>query len=172
MEIRLVFQTLRLLVRELTPADIEFYHDLQGDAEVMRFITGKAFTREENRCDLQRVLSLYRKENNVFWVWAVVRKEDGEFLGTCALVGNNDGEQEIGYRFRRCHWGRGFATEVLQGLVEYVRGADYRNGLVAYVNRENKASVRVLEKSVFTFVREFFNQEEQCWDREYRVTFN
>ena len=170
MAVRVIFCTRRLSVRELQPQDLELYHDMQGDAEVMRYTTGRPFTLEENRADLHRVIGLYRQPDNAFWVWAVTLEEDEELLGTCALIVNDDGEFEIGYRFRRSHWGKGYGAEVLEGLIEYAVEGQNIKSLVAYVNRENRASVRILEKSVFTFVREFFNADEDCWDREYRFS--
>lgn len=57
-------------------------------------------------------------------------------------------ELRLGYLIVESRWGRGYATELLQGLVEWVRIAPFRR-IVAGVASDNVASKRVLEKSGF-----------------------
>ncbi len=162
-----LFETPRLLVRKICEKDFSSFHEMQGDAEVMRFTTGRPLTMEENRADLKKVIDHYESPDNEFWVWAVVRKEDLQFVGTCALIGSNEGENELGYRFLRRYWGQGFGAETLNGLISFAIEQYGVDRLVAYVNRENLASVRLLEQSLLTFEKEFFNKDENCYDRRY-----
>ena len=57
----------------------------------------------------------------------------------------------VGYLLAETHWGRGYATELLQGLVEWAKTSPYR-GIVAGVSSTNTASKRVLEKCGFAMV--------------------
>lgn len=167
-----IFQTDQLYVRKLVDSDLKVFDALQGDPRVMQYTTGRGMNHTENRDDLRRVIDLYDVPGNTYRVWAVVVSGSDEFAGTCALVTNDDGENEIGFRFLPEYWGRGYATEIVGGLARYAFGVLLLDQIVAYVNVENVASVRVMEKSPFECVREFYNVRERCVDRYYVLTSN
>lgn len=165
----IIFSTKRLTVRALTLDDLHGFHDMQGNPRVMQHVGGRAFTLEENHKDLQDVIEAYGRADNDFWVWAVVRKTDGAFAGTCALIVNDRGEDEIGYRFREKYWGMGYGREICRSLLQYGFEAMHKTAIVAYVDKANRASVRILEQTM-TFEKEFYNEEEGCVDRKYLAT--
>ena len=135
----------------------------------MRYTSGRAMSEEENRQELARLIKRYAEPGNDFWVWAVIRKADGAFAGTCALICNEQGEHEIGYRFIERYWGQGYGLEITEGLIDYAFGPVGLERLVAYVYTDNTPSVSILERSRFLLVKEFFNEAENCLDRQYEV---
>ena len=91
-----VFETPRLIVRELVDSDFDGFHKMQSDEEVMRYTSGEVFDEVENRRQLQMCIDSYQKIGNDFWVWAVERKLDKAFVGTVAIVPNEGRpEQEL-----------------------------------------------------------------------------
>lgn len=164
----MIFETERLIIRQLTPNDLEGFHDMQGNPKVMRHVGGKAMSLEENQQDLQEVINAYTTPNNNFWVWAVVRKPDGELLGTCALIVNEEKEDEIGFRFREKFWGHGYGQEISSALIQYGLTKMQKKTIVAYVDKANLASVKILEKEM-NFEKEFYNEQEKCVDRKYII---
>lgn len=56
-------------------------------------------------------------------------------------------------------WGQGYATELLEGFLEWARAAPYRR-IVAGVASANAASKRVLQKSGFIKLQETTGGEE------------
>jgi ribosomal-protein-alanine N-acetyltransferase len=167
----MIFQTTRLHIRQLRPNDIAAFHEMQGNANVMRYTTKHAHTLEEDKSELHRLIEGYSKPANTFWVWAIERKSDQAFVGTCALILNEDNEYEIGFRFLEKYWGLGYGTEVANGLVAHARSLPEVQGLVAYVYSDNVGSVKVLDRSPLLFEREFYNETEKCMDRVYRISF-
>ena len=162
----MIFETDRLLVRRLSERDLDGFHDMQSNPEVMRHVGGRAMTLEENVTDLRSLIAAYTTPKNDFWVWAVERRSDGAFLGTCALVVNGQDEHEIGFRFREKFWGNGYGKELIPALLQYgLTKMDLRR-LVAYVDRDNAGSVRILERYM-SFEMEFYNDKEKCIDRKY-----
>ncbi|MBD3679075.1 MAG: GNAT family N-acetyltransferase [Rhodobacteraceae bacterium] len=78
----------------------------------------------------------------------------GGLLGVLILArapGSDATEVHLGYLFGEFAWGRGYATELLRGLVEHLRGRPGTK-LWAGVDQANPASARVLEKVGFTKV--------------------
>lgn len=71
---------------------------------------------------------------------AVDRKVDGCFIGTCAIIGN-----EVGFRLDEPCWGQGYGKELYAALVDYCFKQRQLGYLLADVDAENIASVRILE---------------------------
>ncbi|WP_342748346.1 GNAT family N-acetyltransferase [Flavobacterium album] len=82
-----------------------------------------------------------------FGRWAVIRKEDDVFLGWCGLKYSTESdEHDIGFRFFKRYWNKGYATEASKACIYY---GFHQLGLTTIVGRAmeaNIASVRVLEK--------------------------
>src|SRR5690606_39243328 len=100
----------------------------------------------------------YREEHARGWIEAAgdpylpsllvtLPEEEGRILGGCGLH-RHDAEVEVGYWIVPSHWGRGFATEALRGLVALARLAGHTR-IVGRHAADNPASARVLRKSGF-----------------------
>ncbi|MFI2743759.1 GNAT family N-acetyltransferase [Zhouia sp. PK063] len=165
----MIFNTPRLYVRKLTMQDLPLFHKMQNDSAVMRYIGGKVASLEENKRDLERVIKFYDVAHNDFWVWAFCSKADDHFIGTCALVANKDQQYEIGYRMLKDEWEQGYGKEITNGLIHYGFEQMKLKEIVAYVNKNNTASVKILD-STFKFIKEFYNEEEDCIDRFYIIS--
>jgi RimJ/RimL family protein N-acetyltransferase len=108
---RLVLETPRLLLREMTMGDIDFIAAMMAHPEVNHFYE-RRFTRAESETWLERQLERYRRDGKGLWL-AVERATDKP-VGQVGLAWQDvDGERhpEIGWLLDRPHWGRGFATE-------------------------------------------------------------
>ena len=66
-----------------------------------------------------------------------------ESLGAAELP-----ELRLGYLIEESQWGRGFASEMVKGVVAWARSASF-GSIVAGVSSDNVPSQRVLEKSGF-----------------------
>lgn len=137
--------TARFSLRKFTREDVGRYHQLTGSERVMRFVTGRPFTWEETAEKFERILAksaLHEHEG----VYAIQDSATGEFVGAAALLREPSGRVEIGYRILETHWGRGIATEVAAELLRFGLQVLRAPEVVAYVDAENAASIRVLEK--------------------------
>ncbi|MFD1292708.1 GNAT family N-acetyltransferase [Lutibacter holmesii] len=144
----MIFETNRLRVRKLTISDINDFHKMQSDTAVMRYITGKVATFEESSVKLNEWIFGY-ENNNVKWPYAVELKEDGSFIGICGIIEKN----EIGYRFLREYWHRGFGTELVESLLVFSKQIGLKK-LKANVIIENVGSYKILKRAGFVVVKE------------------
>jgi len=165
-----IFQTPRLIIRDLTLEDLPSFHEMQGNPKVMQYTGSPHQTFEESKKDLTEVIDYYQQPNNTFWVWAIDKKENDTFVGTCAIIIGEDGKGEIGYRFLEKYWGNGFATEILQPLIDYGFSKLKIPTIFATVDKLNIASVKMLEKSELVFIKEEWSDEYQSTDRYYEKT--
>lgn len=114
-----VLETERLLLREMTAADLPALSAILGDAPTMYAYEG-AFTEAETREWLEKQLARYRMDG--FGLWAAVLKESGEMIGQAGITWQQiEGERvpEIGYLFNRAFWHRGYAAEAAAACKRY-----------------------------------------------------
>lgn len=84
----------------------------------------------------------------------MIDHEDHGPVGVIGLFKDADLAPEVGYWIGRPYWGRGYATEALQGALSWASRAWRRRALVAGHFADNPASGRVLEKAGFLYTGE------------------
>jgi RimJ/RimL family protein N-acetyltransferase len=141
------FQTERLLVRRWRDSDLSALLAVYGDADAMRWVgDGRAITSEECMQWLEVTRTNYRKRG--YGMFAVETTSSPEVIGFCGIVHpGGQPEPEIKYAFLRSHWGRGFATEAVSGLIAYGARVHHLALIIATTAPENAASHRVLLKA-------------------------
>lgn len=158
---QVLLETERLVLREFGPDDVDVVFELNSDAEVMRYIDGGIpVTRAEiEEQVLPRYLSYYERYGGL-GKWAAIEKTTGRFVGIFMLHPTESGppeDPELGYRFHRFAWGKGYATE---GSFALLRKAFTDFGVqrvFAQAMTVNRGSWRVMEKVGLRYVRTFFH---------------
>jgi RimJ/RimL family protein N-acetyltransferase len=149
-----VLETERLILRHLTANDVEAMFAVIGDPETMRFYP-QAFTREDALRWITRSQERYRSDG--YGLFAVVLKSSGEVIGNCGLMRQEvEGESmlEVGYHFRRDHWGHGYATEAARSCMTYAFHNLAARKVVSLIVAENLPSRRVAERNGMTVERQ------------------
>ncbi len=161
----IIFHTHRLYLRQMTPADAAHAFELNSDPEVIRFTGDDPF---ENIEAASTFLSNYKDyEKHGVGRWAVIRKEDGAWLGWCGLkyqpVNN---EVDLGFRLNQRFWGKGYATEAAKACVAYGFEKFNYPFIIGNVMQENKASIKVLENCGLQLIEtKSFDGEEGLYYR-------
>ena len=138
-------KTNRFILTKITAADSDKYFRLSNNEKVMKFVTGHALNRQESDEMLGRIL----KENDTdtyFGRYLIEEKKNGALVGVAKLEAYVE-EVEIGYRIMEEFWGKGVATEIARALLVFAIRKFQPPAVVAFVNVENAASIRVLEKA-------------------------
>jgi RimJ/RimL family protein N-acetyltransferase len=143
----IILETERLFLRSFTPEDGQLVYDLNKDPDVTIY-TGDPVRNLDHAQEIleSNILPQYALYNH--GRWAVHEKEGGAFIGWCGLKTRSERNNEIdlGYRFVKNSWGKGYATEAAFACLKY--GFE-KLGLHRIVGRAmpgNAASVKVLEK--------------------------
>ncbi len=111
----MIFSTQRLYIRKIEAEDLGALHEMHANPNVMRYTGDTPNTIKDDRENLKHILNCYDTPDNDFWIWAIIRKTDNAFIGTCALIKSDPQnehdlpEDEIGYRFLERYWGNGYA---------------------------------------------------------------
>ncbi|GAA3995587.1 GNAT family N-acetyltransferase [Hymenobacter fastidiosus] len=153
-------ETERLILRELLPSDDAGMFELDSDPEVHRYLGNKTV---QTIGQSQALIAFVRQQyvDNGIGRWAVVEKQTGDFVGWSGLKlapGPTNGRTsyyDLGYRFIRRYWGRGYATETARASVRY--GFDtLRLPLICGIaDVRNLASNQVLQKAGLRFGNTF-----------------
>ncbi|WP_228974191.1 GNAT family N-acetyltransferase [Streptomyces sp. DH12] len=152
----------RLVLRPFSPGEEELLVGLDGDPEVMRYLTGGRPTPLEVARD-EHLPGMLRRHpcTGVFDYWAAEDAVTGEWLGWFEfrpLERDSAAEVELGYRLRRAAWGRGLATEGARALVDKGFAELGVERVVAYTMAVNRGSRRVMEKTGLRYVTTHFEK--------------
>jgi ribosomal-protein-alanine N-acetyltransferase len=135
-----LFHTERLAVRPKTAAD----------AAALDAIRGHELTDAHIR----------HQAEHGFSMWAVVDRATGEVIGDCGFLVDDDGV-EIGWHLRADRRGQGLGTEIATAALRHGFEVHAFRQVSAYVERDNAASVRIVEKLGMRAVRE--GDEPRPW---------
>jgi RimJ/RimL family protein N-acetyltransferase len=142
-----VLKTPRLVLRHLTEDDAPFILELLnepgfidniGDRGVRDLEGARRYVTEGPGASYQR---------NGFGLWLTALRDTGEPVGICGLVKREGLEDaDIGYAFLERFWGRGYAREAAQAVLDHARQVIGLSKVVAITTPGNAGSIAVLEK--------------------------
>jgi [ribosomal protein S5]-alanine N-acetyltransferase len=148
-----LLETAHLHLRPFQLADAASAFPWLSDADIMRYMpTGQDDTLEQAEARVTRYIK--HQEQHGYSRWLIFERASGEAIGDAGLLYiPATGEIELGYRLTKPWWGKGLATEVAMGWLDYAFGDLGLTEIIAFSHPDNKASVRVMEKCGFTFLR-------------------
>lgn len=160
-------RTDRLVFRFLTADDTDLFFDLDQDPEVMKFINGGIPSTRETIADwyVPR-LAAYADQEKGWGLWGVFCSDDHSYLGWILIrpMGfftgqRDDTDLEIGWRFFRSVWGKGYATEAAGAVIGQLVAENACERFSAMAMVENTASINIMKKLGMTFVEEYVDPE-------------
>ncbi len=141
------YKTERLLMRQRTLDHQHMCLEMDKDPEVTRYIPGIWDGSDRHVNFLKSRIEKYFGPDLGYW--SVFAQADPDtFLGWILLL-PYDGDPaalEIGWRFHRHVWGKGYATEAARAILTHALGIPEVLRVVADVHPQNAASIRVAEK--------------------------
>lgn len=157
-----IFKTQHLRVRRFENSDAEGLYKNHLEEEIKQWISNESYADLE---ETQEAIAFYQAcvdKGQLPYVLAIELKETGELIGDTGVneVEGAPGEVEIGYSICKKYSGRGFATEVVLAMTDFVVNNFDVKVLYGRVMHGNNASVRIMEKCGFEFLREEFGAED------------
>ena len=160
--------TERLILRKITPKDLDDMFLLDSNPEVVKYVGITPLTKKEESAKvIDNIINQY--ENNGTGRLAVIEKETNKFIGWSGIklltdeVNGFKNIYELGYRFLPEFWGKGYATESAKSSLEL--GFDQLNTdkIYAYADVENQASNYILTKLGFENKGTFVDKGDNCY---------
>jgi RimJ/RimL family protein N-acetyltransferase len=166
---RVLIETDRLILRQITEDDATDLLQLDRDPEVVRFFPDLIAGPEQTKTFINKIIAHY-KEYDGYGFWAAIEKSTKQFNGWFLFrpaihasyfdpsITDSD-DIELSYRLKKLSWGKGYATEgakalILEGFNELSATCIFA-GAVA----ENEVSWRVMDKIGLKLKNRFIDQE-------------
>ena len=164
-----MIKTKRIYLRRFTIDEADLLFQLDGDADVMKYITlGIPRTMDEViEKSMPRILKSYQDKTD-FGIFAAYLINSEKYIGWFQFEKDKEFEDsiEIGWRLKKQYWGNGYATEVAIVLCEL--GIKMGKTIVARAMIENLASIRVMEKAGLKFEKKFWYPDSSSPDVLYK----
>jgi RimJ/RimL family protein N-acetyltransferase len=166
-------ETQRLLIREIRDEDVNGIFELDTDPEVHKYLGNKPITSMEQAATLIKFIQQQYRENGI-GRWAVIEKETNNFIGWTGLklitekTNDHINYYDLGYRFIRKYWGKGYATETANATLKYAFDTLRLTAVYAMAEVKNEASNTILKKVGLQWIETFdYEREVHNW---YKIT--
>ena len=139
-------KTDRLRLRKVKLADADaIFRQYAQDPEVTKYVSWRAHRDiEETRAYVRMCLLAWDVGKAFHWV--IERHEEKHAIGMI-IARSSEQKWELGYVLARAYWGRGYMTEALKGLIDWVLKQKDIYRIWAVCDVDNLASARVMEKA-------------------------
>jgi ribosomal-protein-alanine N-acetyltransferase len=171
--VKIHIETQRLLIREICDEDVKGIFELDTDPEVHKYLGNKPITSMEQAAAVIKFIQRQYRENGI-GRWAVIEKETNNFIGWTGLklitetINNQINYYDLGYRFIRKYWGKGYATETANATLKYAFDTLQLNIIFAMADVKNAASNTILKKVGLQLLGIFdYDEVEYNW---YKIT--
>jgi RimJ/RimL family protein N-acetyltransferase len=139
----------RLLLRSFQDSDLGPFLAYRNDPLVARYQSwALPYTREQGIAFIDEMKRATPGIPGEWYQIALELKATGEMIGDCVffLLREDPRQAEIGYTLARSHQGRGYASEAICRLLDYLFGELCLHRVRANCDADNLASSRLLER--------------------------
>ena len=162
-----VEQSERLSYELMTIDDAELLYQLDQDVEVMRFINGGKISSMD---DIQKIsiprMQSYTSQEKGWGLWKVTINQTEAFIGWVLVrpMGffskqPESDNLEIGWRFMQDSWGRGFATEAANSVINALIEQSKIKKLTAIAFEDNTASINIMRKVGMKYIETYTHKD-------------
>ncbi len=172
-----ILQTARLLLIPLADRHLELEVRLDSDPEVLRYLYGRAQTRDEVAAiHAKRIAWAERVDGLGYWMAFLTDSDrpgpagsesDDSFVGLMMLPPAHGPDQpddpaqaELGYRLVRRFWRKGLASEASRALLRHAFDTVGQSRVIAQTMAVNAGSRGVMEAVGLRYVRTYY----PTWD--------
>ncbi len=169
----------RLSYRLMTADDAELLYQLDQDPEVMRFIAdGKISSRENIENVLVPRMKKYLNVDKGWGLWQVNIKDTEEYIGWVLVRPMNFFSEtveldnlELGWRFFRSSWGKGFASEAAKHIKDALAVQPEYKKFSAIADEDNLGSIGVMKNIGMSYVKTYLHTDPlfECQVAYYQI---
>jgi ribosomal-protein-alanine N-acetyltransferase len=143
--------TENLLLRQIIPADQQFIFEGLSHPEVISFYGVQYSSYEATGAQMEWYRKMWTEGSDI--PWKIVAKSSGEDAGVISVYNykQEHNKAEVGFWLLPSCWNKGIASEALKAVIGYWQTAKKINRLEAFVEEDNNASAKLLEKMGFAY---------------------
>jgi ribosomal-protein-alanine N-acetyltransferase len=137
----------RLIYREFDHADRNHLSYFKENSSQLKYMHFSICTDDEIDSFLDMATGEIGLPGRSQWHFAVEEKGKNDFIGSVALMTEKDSpvSAEIGYWFKKEYWGKGFATEAAQAMIDFGFDKIGFHRIWGKTHVDNQGSAKVME---------------------------
>ncbi|MFH5881403.1 GNAT family N-acetyltransferase [Liberiplasma polymorphum] len=146
-------ETATLTLRKFTEDDaLAMFTNYCSDEQTTKHLTWQTHKTVDVTESILKMW-LYKYNEDYCYRWAIVEKSSQNLIGSidCIRVDIEKSTCEIGYCIGSLYWGKGYMSEALKAVIDYLFKEAGFNRVMARYSMHNPASGRVMEKSGMVF---------------------
>ncbi len=157
----------KIKFRALAPRDVEDLFEIYSDKEAMKFRGSQPMKTLDDA-------KKYVADKKVLQGKTLTIRMAVECVQSKKIIGsvmyrfdvNNQSECQIGYSIGRKFWGQGFGNEMVHILLQTLKEKKTVKEVIAWTNKANVASIKILEKNKFLQVAQNEHPERYLYRRK------
>lgn len=160
-------QSARVVLREMTNADIEDLFVLRSNKDIMQYIDRPI---AQNPLDAEKLIAVITENiaNQGGITWGISLQNSPRLIGTIGFwrIEKEHYRTEIGYLLHPDFQGQGIMHEAMLLAIGYAFDVMKVHSIEANVNPENNASIRLLER--YRFIKEGHFKENYFFEGKFK----
>ncbi len=145
-----ILTTERLTLRQPVTNDKQEIFTLRSDIEINKYLDRQVSnTIDDARDFINKVNGNINKNDSLYWI--ITLTDRNILVGTICLFNfsEENGKCEIGYELLTNFQGQGIMSEATEKVIEYAFYTIHVQKIEAFPHRDNKSSIKLLEKFSF-----------------------
>ncbi len=145
----LVFaKTDRLILRRFNLGDTNHFYEYRSDLKISKFQSWENVQYHEAESFVNEQMNNNPNIPGSWFQFAIALTESNQLIGDCALHTLLDESRivEVGYTISSEYQGKGYASEALRALLDYIFHTLGKHKVIAFTDVRNKKSIAVLER--------------------------
>ena len=162
-------ETKRLLLRPVKPEDKSDVFEYRSDAEANKYQGWIPKTIEDVEIFISKIAKKFNEPKSWFQ-FVIIEKDSQRILGDIGVhfFDNENKQVEIGCTLNKIFQNKGFATEAVKEVIDYLFKELNKHRIIASIDPNNKSSIRLVERIGFRkeahFIESLFINGEWCDD--------
>ena len=143
-------ETKRLLIRPISLDDMELIFEYRRDKETNKYQGWIPETLDDVEVFIEKV-SKKIDEPETWFQFVIIEKESQKLIGDLGVhfIGSENKQTEIGCTLDKHFQNKGYATEALNALIDYLFNTLNKHRIIASIDPGNKGSIRLVERIGF-----------------------
>ncbi|KTD43105.1 GNAT family N-acetyltransferase [Legionella parisiensis] len=156
-----LIKTPHLGLRLIKKGDDKHLKRIERDPAVKEFFPEGLLNDKDIKDYIDECLVDYQEKRLPCFV--IFKLSNDEFVGESYFNQLESGEIKVGYLLHQKFWHKGYATEILKALLRWARENIETKYIIAYADRKNTASFRVMQKCGMKYYKKGHYKDMACY---------
>lgn len=165
----MILETPRLYLRHFQKEDAKRLSEYRNKKEVSYYQTWDHYSEEDAKKRIHHCLMNQEIKEKGNYQFAIILKDNQQMIGDLFVETNKSKAFVLGYTFDSDYWNQGYATEMIQSFLNYMKDVHHYKKAICYVYKDNVRSVHLLKKLGFKKFSESYFYSDEGYVKELNI---